>query len=871
MDFRVHRKLKFLLRRCSILAVTMMLATAAAAQCNPSEGLDFWLAFLPNHNFTCGDDLRLTVSGAEEAIVEVTVGNGVWSTIDTMAADSLLNIYIPRNVLLDIPVNSYYDYEQIANTGIHVHTSTLTTLQALNQCYASTGATSILPTRYLGDRYIAHDYGAATTPIVCFVATEDNTVITCVLPVSTLYFDAGDTLHINMNAGEIFTLTTGFLHSGAPILSPPWADMFNGMEVTSNGKRFAMFQGNECADIPNEKGGCDHTFEQSIPVEFWGKEFVIPSIGGTYHPTLIQITSAEDSCTVFIGDDTLCTLQGKESWVSEKYDEVFPDSVLLPSDTAWYLHSTKPIAVSAVTLGCRYEPIALRGDPSVSFVPPLEQGVDRVRVSVVNTERIDRHYIHVACSTLVRYSMRLNGESIDEYFTTLDDTYSTAQIPVEPGIYNLECLRGTFVGFFAGYGQQESYGFTSGMAYYNLHSELLVEGENARSKPRGFNICRDDSLTFTLHTDNQLSYSHWMLDDTVKLANSYTFGHRFTAPGTYTVYIVLNYVDDTMRIDTLCAKIVVYGQRYNTEQVTICPDENYTWRGHTYNTTGYYTDSTLAGYSILDHGCYNYYSLQLAVADTSSVSLAVQTICKEQRYKLQAVNGGAFYITWSASPEDPLLEGHEHDSILYLNPRQLTRYTATISPNEQSDCRAYTSTSLSPLTPVHAAIRLNYSSLGGSDEQTIHAFDITEGSSSRQWWIDSVLMAETDKHLTYAVPPTADSVLVTLAAYLDVCGDTTSKVLYLDNNNIYMPNVFCPSCESNNRFGPIGTGIEEGEMYIYNREGLLMYHTNDLTAWWDGTHHGRPCTQSAYVWTMRYRMKGQTNYHSATGTVTLLR
>lgn len=858
-----HRKSVTML----ICAAMLLVCSAATAQCNPSEGTDFWVVFLSNHNATCGDDLRLTVSGDEEAVVEVTVGNGVWTHVDTMAADSLLEVYIPRSLVLDYQGNPFYDFEVVTNTGVHVHTSTLTTLQAHNRCYASSESAAIVPTRYLGDRYIAHDYGTMTAPEVGFLAVEDGTVITTVLPVNTFKHSAGDTLNIQLDRGDVFIMTTGYeLITVYPNMHyTQYISMFNGMEVTSNGKPFAMFQGNECADIPTEFGGCDHTYEQSIPVEFWGREFVIPSTGGTYHPTLIQVTSSEDNCTVYLGNDTLCQLQARESMVAESYSYEIPDSVLLPPDTAWHIHATKPIAVSVFMLGCRYEPIAVRGDPSSVFVPPMEQGVDHIRVNVTNTDRVDRHYIQVACSTDVRGAMRLNNESIADLFTTLDETYSTANIPVEPGSYLLENLRGTFISFFSGYGQQESYAYTSGMAYNNLHTELYVDGERARSRPRGFQLCHGDSLTFSLTSDNSLRFTKWMVDDSLANTGMYVFGRRFNNPGTYTVYLVVSYTDDTMRIDTLCAKVIVYGQTHSTENVAICPDETYTWHDHTYSQSGYYTDSVLAGYV-----CYDYYSLNLKVADSTSVSLAVHTLCKEHLYRLEARNDADYYITWHASPDDPDLTGHEHDSALFLNPQRNTRYTATVTPNPQSHCTTDISTTLTPITIPVAAIKIN-NTAPDYENATIHAIDATEGSLWRQWWVDEKLMEETGKYLAYTVDATADSVTVTLAAYTGLCGDTTAQTVYMDRNAVYMPNAFCPSCDDNNRFGPVGTGIEEGEMYVYNREGLLMYHTDDLTAWWDGTHNGVPCPQSAYVWLLRYRMRNYNGFYTASGTVTLLR
>lgn len=89
--------------------------------------------------------------------------------------------------------------------------------------------------------------------------------------------------------------------------------------------------------------------------------------------------------------------------------------------------------------------------------------------------------------------------------------------------------------------------------------------------------------------------------------------------------------------------------------------------------------------------------------------------------------------------------------------------------------------------------------------------------------------------------------------------------------SIWWPNVFTPDEERNNRFGCTVTyEIVAFEMHIYNRQGLLVYHTTDPSATWDGTHEGKPCPQGAYVY--RWHAKYAYGYvKNGVGTVTLIR
>lgn len=47
--------------------------------------------------------------------------------------------------------------------------------------------------------------------------------------------------------------------------------------------------------------------------------------------------------------------------------------------------------------------------------------------------------------------------------------------------------------------------------------------------------------------------------------------------------------------------------------------------------------------------------------------------------------------------------------------------------------------------------------------------------------------------------------------------------------------------------------MAEFEIHLFNRWGLLVWHTTDIADRWDGTHNGSPVPQEAYVY--RWYMK----------------
>ena len=76
----------------------------------------------------------------------------------------------------------------------------------------------------------------------------------------------------------------------------------------------------------------------------------------------------------------------------------------------------------------------------------------------------------------------------------------------------------------------------------------------------------------------------------------------------------------------------------------------------------------------------------------------------------------------------------------------------------------------------------------------------------------------------------------------------------------------------NDLFTGFGTFIAQYEMYIYDRWGNLIFHTDDLKKGWDGkANHGAEIAQrDEYVYYVELKdYKG--NKHSYMGAVTLVR
>lgn len=103
------------------------------------------------------------------------------------------------------------------------------------------------------------------------------------------------------------------------------------------------------------------------------------------------------------------------------------------------------------------------------------------------------------------------------------------------------------------------------------------------------------------------------------------------------------------------------------------------------------------------------------------------------------------------------------------------------------------------------------------------------------------------------LPPVEGGYSVCLIAYNSGgCPDTLCQsVLVKDEFLLFVPNAFTPNGDEYNNFLQIyATGIDQYSfnMQIWNRWGELVWETNDITYFWDGTYNGQVVQDGTYTW-----------------------
>ena len=886
-------------------------------------GTDFWMMFLRQYEMSVeagmAVDCFFVLTATEESDVTLSYSATGWDTLVTVPAGGAVRVSVP-----DDQSPTHHFGARIDSNAWHIQATTPISVTAYNDIDYSYDASAILPTDALRTYHITQVYQAFPHgPEVGIVAPYDSTRVWSVLEknicsdtgfLDRVIFSAGDTIEFLLMRGQTCLLR----NAGWTAAQVNWISecSLNGLRIHSD-KPIAVFQGNNAAPMPQggDSQAQDHLYDQCIPVEYWGDHFVIEPVIGrqpysmgypprTFHNygDIVRVMAKDDNCHISLDGQEVAVLQSGQiySFVLSDHPANLPASWGMD----FYQSPCIELTASSPVMVCYYITGELfggdPGDPSVMTVPPIENGVNHAIFQPHNTPVSTQHWINIVTPSVYVSQITLDGTNISSQFSTTAGGYSYACIPVSQATHTIDAGNGIFIAYLYGLGNAESY--------------LHTVASNTENKPynvwtQRYEACVGDSITVGItRFDNSLSAT-WYIDGVWAANATDSLTVVFDSTGTHQIMTVISPIGDTVYT---YITVESYNTSYST--ATICSGGSYIWRGQELSAGGNYTDTlsvmggcdsvlvlqlkvtpapvtttydTLCqggtylwhGRTLQDEGTYidtvdgpegcdSIVTLELSVLTTPQISLTVNEDCNSKKYNIVSVvnPGDGVPAYWSSMPLDSTLDGQQWDNIV-VSPTVATLYTLAFD----GSCPNDTSILLNPSEWPVAAMEVHPPMLSLDNLQLV-ARDVSLNATERTWYVDDEVAGHSPT-LYYSASAAADSVWLMLVVNRGECTDTSYTAIPICLSVIWAPNVFTPNENNNQRFIIKGNDVTMFDLYIYARNGVMVWHSDNPLEGWDGNlKDGKSCPQATYTWILRYSRKDQPKIiQKAVGTVTLLR
>lgn len=488
----------------ALVAILSSSATSLFAQAS-TEGKEFWVALAisnaPNGKISQFEPF-IAISAKKACQVIISNPSTGWTD---QPRNLQANSWI---VINNIPTAQWYDQSWTANSaseyvdkkGIFVKSTEDISVFAAMRMEFSYDATNVLPQNVLQSEYILQDYppynseGEAHSTFV-IVATEDNTTIDITPSTPTIKGKAANTtFSISLNKGQTYQVVSTDQQT------------FSGTRVRAkNGKKIAVFSGADFTQVPGGKSARDCLYEQAMPIDYWGTEFVVTR-SMEKDANRIRITAQEDGTQINIDGHFVKNINSGETYEFEMSENLasgdmakdiakagrdIPD--ILNGD-AHYIQTSCPCAVYGYDVSSAYMHKTTTdkiGDPSMVWISPLQQRINKITFGACGTSgsegHTNRHYVNAVCLTSDVASFHLSSDqraNIPATFTSVpgNPQYSYARIFLvdtddknPDKVYTMSNKTG-FIAHVYGSGTNESYAYSVGSSA--VKRGVAVDGEN---------------------------------------------------------------------------------------------------------------------------------------------------------------------------------------------------------------------------------------------------------------------------------------------------------------------------------------------------------------------------------------------------------
>ncbi len=565
----------------ALVAILSSSATSLFAQAS-TEGKEFWVAL------TIGRGPEDKGDGFEAFICVSSKTRKGTVTVTNPQTNWVQTYQIPNTTgwlkIANIPQSAIYPYAQNETgqqkaSGKTFKTGLLVTCDEEVSVFAGLrytnafDASNILPITALQSEYIVQDYPpfANKTPSTsfsnfCILATENNTQVEITPHAKTYDGKPADIpFTITLNEGEVYyVVSEQATENGNKSSDDSKYKCLSGSYVKAkNGKKIAVFNGDICTRTPNGVSARDIHYEQAMPTDYWGTEFVITR-SLEKDANRFRITALEDGTQVEINGHYFTTINARETCEIEL--AVAADVTGFDLDTknqiiadVAYIKTSCPCAIYNYDTGNGYASKSaselykkgknVYGDPSMTWVSPIQQKINEITFGVMNTNKTTRHFVNIVTLTSDIASVEVQEVNYGQYSKNLitpakfkpvpsNPTYSYARIKLtenQSTTYHIKNRTG-FIAHVYGNGDDESYAYSEGSSA--VKRGVAVDGENYTEGYISETVyCIGTEISFDAQVGTDvIDKVDWDFGDGVsELGGTPQTKHTYDSPGWYDI------------------------------------------------------------------------------------------------------------------------------------------------------------------------------------------------------------------------------------------------------------------------------------------------------------------------------------------------
>ena len=580
----------------SLLLITLLVGMTASAWAQSStEGKEFWVAATIMCQPPTASKVAvpyIAVSAQKACTVKIfdyqgtllsqaTVADGSWTEFGNTNNSNTgagadpdkgpINYYLDptkwyptQNVVSAGDVYKHAD--KINNFGLYITATANISVFAILRAVNSMDASNILPITALKSEYYTQDYWpnahdiSNNVTMTTILAIKDNTIID-ITPNGNTYGkrNSGSTYQVTLNKGQTYYMMSenGEQLTGTHIMA-------------RDDKPIAVFNGCALTRIPVGISARDGLYEQSMPVDYWGTQFIVTR-SKDKDGNIVGVTATENDTWIKIDGIVRTTIQAGETFYFMLQSHFNPNSKKpgdkpIPTDDVFtadvvYLETKCPCAVYSYDTGNSFVYSDSEnenqgsgknrlGDPTSVWISPIQQKIQQITFGACYTDMTKMHYVNVVTETATRDSTKLSAY-YKEY--TLDKTsllewnevpgnkkYSYARVLLTDNnpdmrVFTLKNRHG-FIGHIYGNGDDEAYAYSVGSSAVeqgvSVNGETFVNGYISDSK-----FCFGDEVDFdaAIGTDVILRVD-WNFGDGITEYNGLPkTSHKYTTPGWFDV------------------------------------------------------------------------------------------------------------------------------------------------------------------------------------------------------------------------------------------------------------------------------------------------------------------------------------------------